>query len=149
MLKELLRREFNDARKTSNSTKKAAIEAVLAAILQKEKSEKGKMLSDEEVLDCITKELKVQNEIYELYKDKDVEIAEETTKKIVILKAFLPDQLTDDVVKDMIKELDIYEDASGKTKGLIIKNLMPKIKGRFDSSMASKLVEEYLQNKKI
>lgn len=149
MLKELLRKEFNDARKTADATKKSAIEAVLAAILQKEKAEKGKVLSDQEVLDCITKELKVQKEIYEMYQGKDEELVFQTSQKIEILKEFLPEQLTEDVVKSMIAELDIYEDASGKTKGMIIRNLIPKIKGKFDNGLASKLVDEHLKNKQV
>lgn len=147
MLKEQLRKEFNQSRKTANTIKKSAIEAVLAAILQKEKSEVGKVLTDEEVMDCITKELKVQTEILEMYKGKDEKVEAETQNKIQVLMSFLPEQLTGQAVMEMIKELDVYEDNSGKTKGMIIRNLMPKIKGRFDNSKASKLVEQHLNNK--
>lgn len=147
MLKDLLRTDFNNARKSGDIDKRTAIEAVLAAILLKEKSQKGKTLTDEEVMDCITKELKVQREIFEMYADRNTQKAEQTAKKIKILKSYLPKQLSDEEVLSIIKELDVYPDASGKTKGMIIKNLMPKIKGRYDNAKASKMVDEYLSNK--
>ena len=58
---------------------------------------------------------------------------------------YLPKQLSDDEVLN--DKVDIYEDASNRTKGMIIKNLVPKIKGRFDNSRVSLLVDNYLKNK--
>ena len=147
MLKDELRQQFNFARKQKDKLKKEAIEAVLAAILQKEKTQLGKTVSDDEVLGCLTKEIKVQKEIVALYEEKDSTKSQEAQKKSDILFGFLPEQLSQAEVLNMIRKLDIYEDASNKTKGMIIKNLMPKIKGKFDASKVNSLVEEYLKNK--
>ena len=147
MLKDNLRQQFNEARKQKDSLKRGAIEAVLALILQKEKTEVGKVITDDEVLDCLSKEIKVQNEIFELYKEKDEDKSRQAKLKADILFEFLPKQFTEDEILDMIKELDVYEDNSNRTKGMIIKNLMPQIKGRFDKSKVNPLVEKYLSNK--
>jgi uncharacterized protein YqeY len=145
MLKDDLRKDFNEARKNGDSTKKAALEAVLAAILQKEKQQAGKSVADDEVIECIVKEIKIQNEILEMYKDKPD--ADEYRAKIAVLTAYLPKQFTEAEVLEMIAELDIYEDSSPKTKGMIIKNLMPKLVGKFDKSKVNPLVESYLSSK--
>jgi len=146
MLKDDIRKAFNEARKTGNHEAKGALEAVIALMLQKEKMEAGKVLTDQEVIECVTKELKVQREISALYKDGAAEkISAEA--KINVLMSFLPKQLSDGEVLAMIKELDIYADASAKTKGMIIKELMPKIAGKFDKSRVNGLVEEYLAKK--
>ncbi|MFW5780658.1 MAG: GatB/YqeY domain-containing protein, partial [Bacillota bacterium] len=118
MLKDKLRQDFNLSRKEKDLDKKAALEAVLAAILQKEKTQLGKTVSDDEVLDCLTKEIKVQNEIMQMYKEKDAIKSQEAQRKADILFSYLPKQLTENEVLEMIKELDIYEDTSNRTKGM-------------------------------
>lgn len=149
MLKEDIRKEFNEARKAGNAVKKAALESVVALMLQKEKTEAGKILTDEEVVDCVAKEIKIQKEIKDLYKDLAPEKSKEANDKLSYLEAFLPAQLTEEAVLEIIKKLDVYPDASPKTKGMIIKALMPEINGVFDKSKVNPLVEEYLKNKKI
>lgn len=147
MLKDDIRKEFNEARKQGNALKKAALESVIALILQKEKTEAGKVITDAEVLECVSKEIKVQREIKDLYATLDPAQSADAAGKVEILLSFLPKQLSDDEVTAMIKELDVYEDASPKTKGMIIKALMPKINGLFDKSKVNPLVEEYLSKK--
>lgn len=146
MLKETLRNDFNEARKSGNAVKKAALEAVIAGILQKEKMQVGTVVTDEQVIECIVKEIKIQNEILEMYKGKG-ETAEECRAKIDALSAYLPKQYTEDEVLAIIKELDVYDDNSPRTKGMIIKNLMPRLAGKFDKAKVNPLVESYLNSK--
>lgn len=147
MLKDSLRIDFNNARKIGDTTKKFALEAIIAAILQKEKMQVGKIVSDDEVLECITKEIKIQKEIAEMYQGKDEQKSEESIKKIEVLSFYLPKQLTEDEIMSLIKELDIYDDTSNKTKGMIIKALMPLINGKFEKSKVNALVENHLATK--
>lgn len=146
MLKETLRNDFNQARKSGNALQKAALEAVLAGILQKEKAQVGTIVTDGEVIECIVKEIKIQNEILEMYKNTG-ETADECRAKIAALSVYLPKQYTEAEVLEMIKELDIYDDSSPRTKGMIIKNLMPKLLGKFDKAKVNPLVEGYLSSK--
>lgn len=146
MLLDEIRAKFNDARKTKNDVAKSALEAVIAAVLLKQKSGKGEV-TDSDVIECVSKEIKVQTEIEELYKTKDVAISELAAGKIAVLKEFLPKQMTEEEVLALIKEKDIYEDASPKTKGMIIKSVMPLLVGKFDKTKVNGLVEEYLKTK--
>lgn len=146
MLLEQVRAKFNEARKTKNEVAKSALEAVIAAVLLKQKSGKGEV-TDSDVIECVSKEIKVQTEIEELYKTKDMETSALAAGKIAVLKEFLPKQLTEQEVLAIIKEKDIYEDSSPKTKGMIIKSVMPLLVGKFDKSKVNGLVEEYLKTK--
>lgn len=146
MLKEILRNDFNEARKSGNALKKAALEAVLAGILQKEKIQVGTGVTDDEVIECVVKEIKIQNEILEMYKNKGT-TADECRAKIEALSVYLPKQYTETEVLAIIKELDVYDDNSPRTKGMIIKNLMPKLAGKFDKAKVNPLVESYLNSK--
>lgn len=146
MLLDDVRSKFNDARKNRDEITKSALEAVIAAVLLKQKSGKGDLM-DADVIECVSKEIKVQTEIAELYKEKDKETSTLAQNKIAVLKEFLPAQLTEEEVLAIIKEKDIYEDASPKTKGMIIKSIMPLLVGKFDKSKVNGLVEEYLKTK--
>lgn len=146
MLKEELRKEFNEARKVGDLVKKSAIEGVLAGILLKEKSGAGEV-TDSDVINCLSKEIKVQQEIAEIYAEKDKEKSDEAKIKTEVLMKFLPAQLSEDEVLALIKKLDVYEDNSPKTKGMIMKALMPEINGKFDKSKVNPLLENYLKQK--
>lgn len=146
MLLDEIRARFNEARKTKDDIAKSALEAVIAGVLLKQKSGKGEV-TDSDVIECVSKEIKVQTEIAELYNEKDVTTSTLASNKIAVLKEFLPKQLTEEEVLAIIKEKDIYDDCSPKTKGMIIKSIMPLLVGKFDKSKVNGLVEEYLKTK--
>lgn len=147
MLKDEIRKEFNNARKTGDQLTKNALEAVIAGILQKEKTQAGHEVTDAEVIECITKEVKVQREVKEMFAGRNAEKEAEAAGKIEILSKFLPKQLTEEEVMELIAKADVYPDASPKTKGMIIKAVMPQIIGKFDKALVNGLVEKHLANK--
>lgn len=147
MLKDEIRKDFTTARKTGNTAMKNALEAIIAGILQKEKIEVGREVSDNEVIECITKEVKVQREIVEMWKGKNKTNEEEASNKIEVLTKYLPKQMTQEDVIALIKQADVYDDASAKTKGMIIKAIMPTLAGKYDKALVNPLVEKYLETK--
>ena len=147
MLKEEIRLAFNNARKAGDHLTKDALEAVIAGILQKEKSVAGHEVTDAEVIECVSKEIKVQKEVKEMFAGRNAEKEAEAAGKIEILTKFLPEQLTEEAVMALIEKADIYPDASPKTKGMIIKAVMPQIAGKFDKALVNGLVEKHLANK--
>lgn len=137
---------LNKFRKEKNTVAKSALEAVLATLLLKEKAGNG-VLTDNDVLEAVSKEIKIQKEIVTLYQEKAPETSQQAEAKIAVLEQLLPKQMTDDDVLALIKEKDVYEDASPKTKGMIIKNIMPLLVGKYDKSKVNPLVEKYLSEK--
>lgn len=147
MLKEEVRLAFNNARKAGDHLTKDALEAVIAGILQKEKSVAGHEVTDAEVIECVSKEIKVQKEVKEMFAGRNAEKEAEAAGKIEILTKFLPEQLSEEDVTALIEKADVYPDASPKTKGMIIKAVMPQIAGKFDKALVNGLVEKHLANK--
>ena len=147
MLKEEVRLAFNNARKAGDHLTKDALEAVIAGILQKEKSVAGHEVTDAEVIECVSKEIKVQKEVKEMFAGRNAEKEAEAAGKIEVLTKFLPEQLTEEAVMALIEKADVYPDASPKTKGRIIKAVMPQIAGKFDKALVNGLVEKHLANK--
>lgn len=147
MLKDIIRSDFITARKTGDALTKSALEAVIAEMLRREKLQVGHVVEDNEAIECVSKEIKVQREIIEYSKNVDVQKTQEAENKIAILTKYLPKQLTEEEVLELVKKADVYEDASPRTKGMIIKTVMPQIAGKFDKSKVNGIVENYLANK--
>ena len=60
------------------------------------------------------------------------------------LKPYLPEQITEDDVKALIKEIISAMDAPNM--GMVMKELSPKIKGQFDGKLANQFVKDALGN---
>ena len=103
-------------------------------------------LSDNEVIDIISKEIKTRNDsIKEFAKQNRIDLVEETEKEIKILEKYLPEQLTieevDSIIEDAINSIEVkgMQDM-GKIMGII----SPKVRGRADLGMVSSKVKEKL-----
>ncbi len=105
-------------------------------------------LSDEEIIEAIFSEAKKRKESISEYKkvDKKEAVAKEE-EELVILQKYLPEQLSEEEIKnivlDTIKEVKAYEP---KDMGKVMGALVPKIKGRADGSLASRIVKELLSS---
>lgn len=105
-----------------------------------------KDVTDEVVLDVLSKSIKQRNESIEmLRKGGREESAKEEKAMLAIYQKYLPKQLTEDEVKTLIAEIKAQVGAEGpKDMGKVMKELSPKTKGRFDSRHLSELVKAAL-----
>lgn len=148
MLEEQIRQDFNKARLARDEQTKKALEAIISAITYlKTAPNHGKEVTDAEVINAVTKEIKTQNEVLDFAKGRDAEKTADAENRIAILTKYLPAQLSEDEVMELIAKADVYEDASPRTKGMIIKTVMPQIAGKFDKAKVNALVEKHLANK--
>ncbi len=109
--------------------------------------EKESELSDEETLEVISWELKKRKEAaIEFEKGKRMELAEKEKKEAEILEKYLPEQFSEEEIKKLVQQVI---DKSGakeiKDMGKIMSELMPKVKGKADGNLVSKIVKEMLQ----
>jgi uncharacterized protein len=111
--------------------------------------EKESQLSDEEIIEVIFAEIKKRKEaILEFEKGKRKDLVEKETKEIEILKKYLPEQLSEKEVEKIIKETIKKLGAKDiKDMGRVMKELMPKLKGRVEGSLISKIVKDLLEKK--
>ena len=67
--------------------------------------------------------------------------------KISVYSEFLPKQMTDDDIKITIMAVykDIYQGAP-VNKGVLMKHLMPKVKGKADGKRVAELADAFLQS---
>jgi len=145
-LKERLLEDMKSALKNKDTLRKNTISMVRAAILQKEKDEKVQ-LDDEGVIGVIAKEVKQRKDsIPEFEKGNRPDLVEQLETEIKILMEYLPQQLTEEEIKDLITQTVKEVGAMGmKDMGKVMGALMPKVKGRADGKLVNNLVKQYLQ----
>ncbi len=142
-LKEKLMEDLKTSMKTKDTIKKNTITMVRAAVKQREVDERIE-LSDEEILDIVSKQLKEKRmAIEEFKKGQRQDLVELTEKEIDILLQYLPEQLSEGevekIVTETIKEINA---TSMKDIGLIMKAVMPKVKGRTDGNIVNKIIKK-------
>ena len=104
-------------------------------------------ITDAMCIDVLAKSVKQKQESIEILKKGgflDKIPAEEAV--IAISRKYMPAEMTEDEVKALIAEIKAATGASSpKDMGKIMKELSPKVKGRFDAKRASALVQEALK----
>lgn len=131
------------AMKNQDKEKLSVIRMVKGAIQMTELNKKHE-LSDEEVIDVITKEIKSRKDsINEFKKGNREDLVKKTEDEIRILSEYLPEQLTEEELNTIIDEVfEIVKPESTKDMGKIMKELTPKVKGKADMGLVSKIVKE-------
>lgn len=123
----------------------SVIRMVRAAIKNAEINERRE-LNDEEVFSVLAKEVKMRRDSYEEFKKASRDdLAETAEQEIAVLMAYMPAQLTDDEIKEMVKAAVAESGAAGpKDMGKVMGLLSPKTKGRADGKNVSDMVKEIL-----
>ena len=76
------------------------------------------------------------------------DIIEECEKRLAVLKEFAPEEMSEEAIRKEISEVLAglgIEAPTGKDKGRIMKELMPRVKGKADGALVNKLVGEVIQ----
>ena len=143
---EILRNEMIKAMKNKDKRRKDALSMLLTALKNAEIDARGALDETQENV-VIKKEMKQLQETYDSAPDYRNDIKEDAEFRISVCKEFLPEDMTEDqimnVINETLKELDI-KNPSGKDKGVIMKNLMPKVKGKADGKLVNQMIMKIL-----
>jgi uncharacterized protein YqeY len=138
MLKELINKKFIEEFKTRDAVRKYPYEVMKQRIMVAEKSGQFELpLTDEQITNLIVKECKEREELLNVYKpeDEQYKLAEYTLKE---LSQYLPKQMSEADVIEIIKRLKKTEANPGKLIGLTVK----EVGNRFDKSKIAALVKQ-------
>jgi uncharacterized protein YqeY len=144
-LKDKLMEEFKSSMRSKDTIRKNTVTMVRAAIKQREVDERIE-LGDEEVLEIISKQLKEKKmAIEEFRKGNRQDLVDLTEAEMSILLEYLPKQLSEEEVEQIVREtIDEIGATSLKEIGIIMKTVMPKVKGRADGNMINQAVRKIL-----
>lgn len=144
-LTEQLTKDMIEAAKSNQPQVRDTLRLVKTAVKNSEIN-KGHELSDEEVIEVIAKEVKQRQEsINSFTAGGRPELAEKEQQEIDILKKYLPEQLSEEEVQQLVNEAIQSTGATTIAEmGKVMGALMPKTKGRADGNLVSRLVREKL-----
>ncbi|SDC74261.1 hypothetical protein SAMN04488112_11537 [Melghirimyces thermohalophilus] len=142
---ERLNQDMKTAMKTKDKTALSVIRMVRSTLKNQEIDQK-RPLSEEEALHLISKERKkLKDSLQEFEQAGREDLAEKVREEIAILEKYLPEQLSDGELKEMVRETVQETGASSKADiGKVMKAIMPKVKGRADGKRVNRMVQEEL-----
>ncbi|WP_409228590.1 GatB/YqeY domain-containing protein [Gudongella sp. SC589] len=145
-LKDKLMEDLKSSMKNKDTIRKNTVTMVRAAVKQREVDERIE-LTDEDILEIISKQLKEKKmAIEEFKKGSRQDLVDTTESEIEILLEYLPEQLNEEEVERIVKEtIEEIGATSIKDIGLVMKSTMPKVKGMADGNMVNKAVRKLLK----
>lgn len=141
-----VRSQMMAAMKNKEKERKDALSMLLSALKNKA-IDKREDLTEAEEYEVVKKEIKQTRETMELAPADRTDIREACAVRIAVYQEFAPEEMSEDAIKATVQEvldaLGIME-PSGKDKGRVMKELMPKVKGKADGALVNKIVGEML-----
>lgn len=147
MLIDQLKSDLTVAMKARDEVRMLVLRSLLSA-LNYYKIEVQHDLTDEDVQVVLSKEAKKHRESIEMYKkgNRDKLIAEEQ-KELDILLSYMPKQMGEDEVEKVIRvEVDRIKSSGAElNQGVVMKAVMPILKGKADGKMVGEIVRRVLE----
>lgn len=145
MLKERLLNDMKESMKNKDTIRKNTIQLVRAAILNKEKDEQ-KELTDTEIEQIISKEIKKRNDTIGmlLKHDRETEIGD-IQKEQDVLAEYLPKPLTPEELDRVVTKILAEGTFGPKQMGAVIKAVKEEVGTRAEGKMISELVKSKLK----
>lgn len=144
-IKAKLAEDMKTAMKAKDAARLSTIRMVNSVIKNREIDQRRE-LSDDEVVAVISSSLKQRRDSIEQFKAGGrQDLVDKEEAELAILISYLPQQLTEDEIRDIVKSAIAETSAtSAKDMGKLMKAVMPKTKGKADGALVNKVVKELL-----
>lgn len=143
---DTVRTEMMAAMKAKDKERKDALSALLTALKNKA-IDKREDLTEEEENEVVLKEIKSANETIDTTPTDRTDIIDQCKFRISVFQEFAPKMMDETEIKEVIDAVlaELGIDApTGKDKGNIMKNLMPKVKGKADGKLVNQVLGSML-----
>ena len=138
-----------DAMKARDQETKDTLSLLLSALKNAE-IDKQRELTEDEENEVVYKEIRQTQETLDMCPEDRTDIIEQCKRRIETLKKFAPELMDEvqikSVIEDVLLSLGFTSDnpVTKKSKGIIMKELMPKVKGKADGKMVSSILDGML-----
>lgn len=145
MLLEKIKQDMIAALKSGDKERKDSLSLLVSALNSKAK-EKLAELTESEELSVLQKELKQTKETLEFAGSDRPDIINKCNFRISVIESYLPKQMDESDIRNIIDEVISnfsIESVTKGDKGRIMKDLMPKVKGKADGKLVNSILETY------
>lgn len=142
-----VRADMVKAMKAKDKDTKETLSMLLAALKNKA-IDKREDLTPEEETQVILKEIKQTKETLDMTPADRIEIIEECNKRLTVLEQYAPKMMDEAEIKKVVASVlaEMGLDApTAKDKSKIMKNLMPKVKGKADGKLVNEIVSTFMK----
>ncbi len=138
-----LEKDLVEAMKAKRETELSVLR-MLKTALKNKAIELKKDLTADEALAVLKSEAKKRRDSIEAFKDGGREdLAEKETSELVILEKYLPEQMSEDQVREEAKKIiDELTEEQKNNFGAVMGQVMAKLKGKADGGLVGKIVKE-------
>ena len=145
-LKDRLANDFKEAMKAKDEVRKNTVNLARAAVKQYEVDHREE-LDDQGIISILSKQVKMRKDaLSDFEKAGRTDLAEAYKKEIEILSVYLPQQLSEEEVRQIVSDTAAQLGITGgkQNMGKLMGPVMAKVKGVADGGMVKKLVDEFL-----
>jgi uncharacterized protein len=145
MLKEQIIKDLTSAMKAKDELALSTFRMLKAEIMKYEVSGADMKATDEVVVDLVKKLIKQRRESAESFeKGNRPELAKKELDEIKILEKYMPEQMSEDQIGEIVKQTISEMSATKSDFGKVMGTVMGKCKGKADGNVVNKLVKELL-----
>ena len=146
-LKSLIKTQVTISMKDGDKFRTTVLRMILAEIQKIEIDEKSD-LNELQITSILEKMIKQRNDaISQFEQAKRQELADKEKQEIEIIKEFLPEQMSDDEISELVSKIISEVGAQDmKDMGKVIKIIKQQYDGMMDFGYVSKVVKEKLSN---
>ena len=144
-LKSLIKTQVTISMKASDKFRTTVLRMILAEIQKVEIEEKSD-LDELQITSILEKMIKQRNDaIAQFEQAKRQELADKEKQEIEIIREFLPEQMSEEEVSELVSKIISEVDAQDmKDMGKVMGSLKPLIAGKADAGVVSQLVKKAL-----
>jgi hypothetical protein len=165
MIVEEIKKDLISALKEKNESAVSTLRMVTSSIFNKEMEKRVEVLkkelnlteeqikekvklSDEETIEVLSSEVKKRRDsIAQFEQGGRPELAANEKKEMDILMKYMPKELTEDEIRQIVKDSITKSGATTmKDIGIVMKEVSPQTKGKADGNTVAKIVREELGN---
>ena len=135
-----VRADMVKAMKAKDKDTKETLSMLLAALKNKAIDKRADLTPEEETQVIL-------KEIMDMTPADRTEIIEECNKRLAVLEQYAPKMMDEAEIKEVVASVlaEMGLDApTAKDKGKIMKNLMPKVKGKADGKLVNEIVSAFM-----
>jgi uncharacterized protein YqeY len=145
-LLEQIETDIKDAMRSKDKDRLKTIR-MFKSLLKEEMTKTGaQSISDNDALKIlISYQKKLNKSIEQFLAGNRQDLADEVKSELVYFEAYLPEQLTEDAVRAIVKKaVEETGAATMKDMGKVMGHVVPQVTGKFDNKRVSGFVKEFL-----
>jgi uncharacterized protein YqeY len=149
MMREKLTETMKEAMKAKDTRRLSTVRLIQSAVKDRDIANRGvgkDAATDDEILQILQKMVKQREESAKIYEDAGrAELATQEREEIDVLKTFMPEQLSDDKVDEIVAAVVAEIGAAGmKDMGKVMAILRERYAGQMDFAKASGVIKAKL-----